>query len=133
MDFFQHSYYRLNKTLLKLIGQWPDQNCLAKYCFRVIIIYFYVSEIITRILSICNNYEDSDMVRDCVIEMFIQILGIVLFLCFMFNSQTVSNLFCFRLFQYCKKHFRKLICTIRIDIKVTESHSFGLASMGSAT
>lgn len=49
MDTFEHPYYRLNKRLLVMVGQWPYQNWTDRFIRRCIVNLIFVVFVITQV------------------------------------------------------------------------------------
>ena len=51
-DFFENPYYRLNKILLSIIGQWPFQSVIeARLAFSTMI-FFISTQVYIQVLKL---------------------------------------------------------------------------------
>lgn len=58
MDTFEHPYYKLNKRLLVMVGQWPYQSWSDRFFRRCIVNLIFTVFVITQVLT--------DLTHDCV-------------------------------------------------------------------
>ncbi|XP_051166812.1 odorant receptor 13a-like [Leptopilina boulardi] len=62
VELFEISYYRLNKILLSIIGQWPFQSIKEAYITFIIMIAFLLSQLYLQVTSMLNYWPDMEMV-----------------------------------------------------------------------
>ncbi|XP_035741915.1 uncharacterized protein LOC118450329 [Vespa mandarinia] len=84
MDTFEHPYYKLNKRLLVLTGQWPYQNLNDRFFRRCIVNFAIYSFLITQIAVIYEYRSDIDTILDsipaitvCLIKKLLQIQNLL--------------------------------------------------------
>ncbi|XP_066598889.1 odorant receptor 4-like isoform X2 [Prorops nasuta] len=58
MDFFSGRYYKVNKFLLTIIGNWPDQSLWSAIFFRGILCILWLSFLITQLAQIYEAGKD---------------------------------------------------------------------------
>lgn len=93
MDCFEHPYYRLNKAFMTIIGQWPYQSTRTKCVFLAAVIFVCASQMMSRIRTIVNNRDDSDIVIACATPLLIEFGFVTYMIGFTWNSQKVSFIF----------------------------------------
>lgn len=54
-QIFEHSYYRLNKRLLSLIGQWPYQDMIERRFRMCIVISLLISFTASQVIYIYTS------------------------------------------------------------------------------
>lgn len=79
--------------MLTCIGEWPTQSNRTRRGCRIVLTYFYVSEIMSRMRTIYNHRDASNIVMDAMLPIFQQVIGAMFFISFILNSEKVSYLF----------------------------------------
>lgn len=60
MDFFQHRYYKLNRTLVLILGIWPYQKPLFGLALRLVVAAIFISYTIPTVFAVVENYDDRE-------------------------------------------------------------------------
>ncbi|XP_046835594.1 uncharacterized protein LOC124431568 [Vespa crabro] len=98
MDSFEHHYYKFNKRLLVLVGQWPYQNSIDRCFRRCIVNFIFIIFVITQVALIytCNGN------IDVILETIPNICGFIIILIKYYTYQIQRNEM-----QYLLKHITK--------------------------
>ncbi|XP_047365384.1 uncharacterized protein LOC124955262 [Vespa velutina] len=92
MDTFEHPYYKLNKRLLVLIGQWPYQNLNDRFFRRCIVNIAIYSFFITQIGVIYEYRNDIDMILDIIPSLTVGLVIIIKYYTYQIQRKNIQNL-----------------------------------------
>ncbi|XP_047365385.1 uncharacterized protein LOC124955263 [Vespa velutina] len=66
MDTFDHPYYKVNKRLLMMVGQWPYQNSYDRFFGRCIVNFIFIVFTITQVALICTCNGNIDIILESI-------------------------------------------------------------------
>nr|XP_050864607.1 uncharacterized protein LOC127070543 [Vespula vulgaris] len=92
MDSFDHPYYKLNKRLLLLVGQWPYQESSERR-FRIFIVSFSLfSFLFTQIFLFFTCNGDIEIIIESMAPVSAVMVGIIKYYTLQFNRDKIKQL-----------------------------------------
>nr|KAF7402073.1 hypothetical protein H0235_015409 [Vespula pensylvanica] len=115
MDFFDHPYYKLNKRLLLLVGQWPYQESSERR-FRIFIVSFSLfSFLFTQIFLFFTCNGDIEIIIESMAPVSAVMVGIIKYYTLQFNRDKMlvglqNSAESFRYFNFAVAQLVHLFC-----------------------
>ncbi|XP_047355512.1 odorant receptor 13a-like [Vespa velutina] len=70
MDFFDHRHFVLNKTMLRILGQWPYQSFRIKCISYIFLFIFGATQIVAKLCAIITSHDNLNVVLEDLAPLF---------------------------------------------------------------
>ncbi|XP_044598630.1 odorant receptor 13a-like isoform X1 [Cotesia glomerata] len=92
MNILKTRHFREFKVVLTLLGQWPSQSPLQRYCVRFIVLLAIFSILTPKIIKFFEVIRDIDQVIECLPMIILHFVTLTKYFNWIFNQEKVDNL-----------------------------------------
>nr|WGO81756.1 olfactory receptor 78 [Microplitis mediator] len=92
MKILQSRHYREFKVVLTLLGQWPSQSPLQRYCARFFVLLAIFSILTPKMIKFFEVINDIDGVIECLPMIFLHLTSLTKYFNWLLNADKFKNL-----------------------------------------